>query len=94
MESDTEKILHKWGCRMKKLLKFEREGCVPCQMMANFMDGEGIEYEAVNVYENPALTQRYGIMSVPVVIVLEGEHEVGRVIGHQPSKLMDILGEA
>lgn len=77
---------------MKRILKFQRENCNPCNMISAFMDAEGIEYEAVDVYENPELTAEYGIMSVPVVILLDGEEEVGRVNGYNPSGLMNLLG--
>lgn len=72
---------------MKKLIKFENNGCVPCQMVQNYLDDKGIEVEKINPFENPDAAIKYGIGSVPVTILLNHENEVSRSNGFNPEEL-------
>ena len=38
----------------------------------------------VDTDQNPDLAQRYQVMGIPVLIRLEGGHEVGRLVGYRP----------
>jgi thioredoxin 2 len=61
--------------------------CGPCKMMAPFFERAAAELEPqirfakVNTDENPALSQRYQISSIPTTAVFKGGREVARQPG-------------
>ena len=61
--------------------------CGPCKMMAPFFEAAAAELEPnvrfakVNTDENPMLSQRYGISSIPTTAVFKGGQEVARQPG-------------
>ena len=48
--------------------------------------GTSITVAKVNVDENPGLASRYGAMSIPTMIVIQGGREVDRWVGALPEK--------
>lgn len=79
---------------MSKIIKFEKDGCVPCQMVNNYMDDKGIEMEHINPFENPELAVEYDIGSVPVTILLDDSgNEIDRSIGFKPPELERIISQ-
>ena len=71
-----------------KILKLEQPNCNPCKMVSNFLNDNGVEYDVVDVSENPEVASQYGIMSVPVTILLNEEgKEVVRSNGFKPNEL-------
>ena len=74
------------------LVDFWATWCGPCQMLTPVMEELAEDYEGkdviigkVDVDENLALAQRYGVMSVPTVIFFQDGKEVGRKIGAMPA---------
>jgi thioredoxin 2 len=61
--------------------------CGPCRMMAPFFEAAAAELEPkvrfakVNTDENPLLSRRYGISSIPTTAVFRGGQEVARQPG-------------
>ena len=61
--------------------------CGPCKMMAPFFEQAAAELEPqvrfakVNTDENPILSQRYQISSIPTTAVFKGGREVARQPG-------------
>lgn len=72
------------------LVDFWADWCGPCRMLAPVIDKLAEEYEGsvlvgkVNVDEEPELAQRFGVMSIPTVVVLKGGTEAARAVGVQP----------
>lgn len=75
--------------------------CGPCRAIAPVLDeivresGGGVSLAKVNVDENPGLAARYGIRSIPtILLVKEGkvaDHVVGAVPKVQLKKKLDAL---
>lgn len=66
--------------------------CGPCMMMAPIIDELAQEYAGrvifgkLNTDENPATTERLGIMGIPTFLILQGGNEVERIVGAVPKQ--------
>lgn len=78
---------------MKKIIKFSKDGCVPCQLISNILNDKGIEYEEINALENEEMRIKYEIQSVPVTILLSEDEVIDRVNGFNPVALDDLLAK-
>ncbi len=64
--------------------------CGPCLRLAPILEevaqelGDRAKVVKVNTDENPDLPGRYGILSIPTLIVFKNGEEVGRIIGALP----------
>lgn len=75
-----------------KVIKFYKNGCAPCKSVEQYLDSNGIQYEDVNIYDDPDTAFDHGIMSVPVVILLNDDGtEANRAIGFNIDKLKEIV---
>ncbi|AQS44209.1 thioredoxin family protein [Bacillus amyloliquefaciens] len=75
-----------------RLIKLEQPNCNPCKMVTNYLNDAGVEYETVDVTQNPEVAAQYGVMGVPVTILLnEQGEEVKRSIGFKPEELDELL---
>lgn len=65
-----------------KVLKFEASWCNPCKVATNILNAKGIEYTPVDVDKEKDLVEKFEIMSVPTVVVLnDNGNEVKRFVG-------------
>lgn len=71
--------------------------CGPCKMVAPTIEELAETYEGkavigkVNVDEEQALAQAYGIMSIPTIVILKNGEEVKRISGVQPKAVYEDL---
>jgi thioredoxin len=71
------------------LLDLWAEWCGPCHMLAPTVDqiasemAGRVKVAKLNIDENPGTAQRFGVQSIPTLLVLKGGSEVGRLIGVQ-----------
>ncbi len=69
------------------LVDFWAEWCVPCHMVAPVVEeiardkGDALAVAKLNIDEHPALAQRYGVMSIPTLMLFVKGEEKARVIG-------------
>ena len=77
-----------------RILKLEQPGCTPCTFVSNFLNDKGVEFEVVDVTEQPEVASQYGVMGVPVTILLNDEgKEVQRSVGFKPDELENIVAK-
>ena len=69
------------------VLDFWAEWCGPCRMIAPIIDKLSEEYKGkaligkVNVDNNPDITVKYGIRSIPTILVFKNGEVVNRHVG-------------
>lgn len=74
------------------LVDFWAEWCGPCRMVAPVVEevsnelGDKLKVVKVNVDEEGELAQKYGVMSIPTLMVFEGGEAVETTVGFQPKK--------
>ena len=85
---------------MLKVLKFGAPWCGPCKMLNPVLDelqeelvGK-VEFESVNVDEDPAKAGQYGVMGVPRVMIFKDGEKVEDFSGFKPKEVIEELIEA
>lgn len=79
------------------LLDFWASWCGPCRMVSPLVDEIAQENPRflvgkVNVDEEPELAQKFGIMSIPTLVVMKGGKIVRQVTGARPkAQLLELL---
>ena len=63
------------------LVDFYADWCGPCKMMGAVLETMDINILKVNVDEYPEIARRFGIMSIPTLIIFEDGKEVAKNIG-------------
>lgn len=73
--------------KLPVLVDFWAEWCSPCLMATPVIEEIAKEYEGkikvgkLNVDESPQTPTKYGVMSIPTVILFKAGQEVGREVG-------------
>lgn len=81
----------------KVLIDFYADWCGPCRMLSPVVDEIAAENDSiivgkVNVDDEPALAQEFGVMSIPTLVVLKNGAEVKRSMGVRPkAQLLALL---
>jgi thioredoxin 1 len=72
------------------LVDFWADWCVPCHMVSPAVEEIGrdkaqvLQVAKMNVDDNPDTARRYGVMSIPTLILFVQGEERARVIGAKP----------
>jgi thioredoxin 1 len=78
------------GSEKPVLVDFWADWCVPCHMVSPVVEeigadkAEKMSVAKLNVDDNPSTAQRYGVMSIPTLILFVGGEERARVVGAKP----------
>lgn len=79
------------------LVDFWAEWCGPCKLIAPILDEIASEQEGrltvakLNVDEAPDVARRFGVMSIPTMILFNGGEPAKRMVGAKPKEAL--LGE-
>lgn len=74
------------------LVDFWAVWCGPCRMIAPIVEEIAGEYQGklkvgkLNVDENNALAAKYGVMSIPTLLVFKDGQPAERIVGFQPKR--------
>ena len=72
------------------LLDFWAEWCGPCRMFSPVVDEIAEQYAGsvkvgkVNIDEEPELAQKFGVMSIPTLVLIKDGRPVQTAVGVQP----------
>ena len=77
------------------VVDFWAEWCGPCKMIAPALDeiagslGDKVKIVKLNVDESPATAQKYGIMSIPTLMIFKGGELASRQVGAAPKQKLE-----
>lgn len=72
------------------LIDFSATWCGPCKMIAPVLEevseemGDAVTFFNVDVDENPGLAQKFGITSIPALVILKDGQKADMQVGFQP----------
>ena len=82
------------------LVDFYADWCGPCQMLAPVLEEVArelpqVQFCKVDVDESPELAQKFGVMSIPTLVVLKQGKVITQNVGALPKNaILDLLEQA
>lgn len=89
-DSDFEKTVLQ--AKKPVMVDFWATWCAPCRMVAPLVDELAEEYDGrisfvkVDVDQNPRTASKYGIMSIPTLLIFKNGAPVSHLVGFRPKK--------
>jgi len=72
---------------MYKVLKFSATWCAPCKKSTNDIETNGWPFENIeltyyDVENNDEVVDAYGVMNIPLFVILKDNFEIARKVGY------------
>ena len=83
------------GSETPVIVDFWAEWCGPCRAVSPVLEqiaeerGDELRVVKVNIDEEPELQQRYGILSIPTILLFRGGEPAAAAIGAQPKRMLE-----
>ena len=83
------------GADKPVVVDFWAEWCGPCRMIAPALEeiagamGDKVKIVKLNVDENPGVASKYGIMSIPTLMIFKNGELASRQVGAAPKQKLE-----